>query len=161
MTIDDYLDLVADALGCLDEFHGIGIIVDHQQDVETRQKELLAKGMGYMVMIGEVSNRIDQKNDDGPVINLKFGITVYSPKIITGKRRTGAQLRDVILSRIHLSKLQRSQHCYDEAYYVDGKIFEEKDGNKHRMIHATAFETRVTYKAHEDLEDNQPFNPNQ
>lgn len=153
MTIDEYLDLVKDALEALPELAGIGVVVDNQQDIEALQAKALAKSKGYAVMIGEVSNRIFDKDIDGPEVKLKFGVTVYSPKIIRDGGVTGSSLRDVIMRRLHQSKLQVSQHCYDEALYVDGKVFDEKDGTHARMIHAMAYESPIFYTRHPDLEE--------
>ncbi len=152
MTINDYLDLVKGALEVLPELGGIGVIVDKQQDIEEEKRSHLAKSRGYAVIIGEISNRIADKDMDGPEVRLKFGVTIYSPAIVKAGGKTGAELRDVVMRRLHHSRLQACQHCYAEAAYVDGRAFIEKENNRSLMIHATAFETDVIYPRHEDLE---------
>ena len=79
MTIDDYLDLVQAAIEAMPEFAGIGVVVDKQQDVEAVKAEYLAKSKGYAVIIGEVSNRISNKEIDGPIVRLKYCLLYTSP----------------------------------------------------------------------------------
>mgnify|MGYP000695836323 CR=1 FL=1 len=152
MTISEYLDLVQAAVKSMAEFSDIGVVVDHQQDVESIQQQYLAKCSGYAVVIGEVSNRIAEKNMKGPMITLRFGVTIFSPKIIPDGEVTGAALRDLVLRRIHNSKLFESKLCTLKARYKDGKTFIETDENEERMIHATAFESDLIYEPHPDLE---------
>lgn len=145
MNINEYLELVQAALTEMPELNGIGVVVDMQQDIEQLKRENLAKSKGYAVIIGEVSNRNSEKEYDGPRISLKFGVTIYSPKIVKDGCASGASLRDAVIRKLHHSRLQENQHCYDQAYYLDGKTFIETEHNKARMIHATAFETDINY----------------
>lgn len=148
MTTTEYLDLVAVSLTDLPELEGIGVVVDKQQDVAAERKEYLAKSRGYAVLIGEVSDRVDGKENEGPRIKLVFGVTVYSPRIVTPPKKTGAALRDVIRRRLHGANLSGDEAVCQEISYKDGKPFLEKEGNRSRMIHAMAFEAVIQHDPH-------------
>lgn len=143
MTINEYLDLVKDALEDLDELDGIGVIVDKQQDVDAEKKEYLSKSKGYAVIIGEVSNRETGKHHRTAEITLKYGVTIYSPKVVKSPAKTGAQLRDTIISFLH--GWLAGVHCQQSTRYLDGRAFIEKEKNKSRMIHATAFQVKLSH----------------
>ena len=146
MNIDKYLQLVQADLNKLSELDGVGVVVDLQQDLEEMKRETLAMSKGYCVMIGEVSNRSADRNSSGPYICLKYGVTIYSPKIIKAGCITGSAIRDAVIRALHHSRLQDDDgHCYDEAVYIDGRTFEETEKNLARMIHATSFEVLINY----------------
>lgn len=129
---------------------GVGVVVDNYQDVDSELDEKMGKSKGWVILIGEVSTQNPNQNSPGPQVDLTFGVSIWTPKVIAqayldDDKPTGAMLRDAIITELHLAYKSDNPLVCNDVSFQRGVVLEEKKESTCSLIHALSFRAQLQY----------------
>lgn len=140
MNIEIFLETIRTEIAALPQFASISVVVDKQQNIQAAIDSELARARGYAVLIAETGTSNFDRLSPDPYLELKFGVTIYTPEIVSDNQQTGSQLREAVMKALHGKQFDAVPFESQDVVWENGTILEQDRKNGYcYVLYALSF----------------------